>query len=173
MEYDHFHPVYPFASVNSCFFVLFHTIYKPLSTSDMTSPDDAGVASSLSIPLQLYELKRMCLFLQPQKRQTIRLTLIDFELDVKKGGHCNDYMEIRGADQTYFSDCGSLGKEQFHIKSDSAVISFSTGTSGLTHRGFLVHFEGELLWGDLVALSFIIRKVVTRLHCLVQSLYFV
>ena len=123
----------------------------------MTSPDDAGVASSLSIPHSRYELKYMFLFLQPQKRQTIRLTLIDFELDIKKGGRCYDYMEIQGADQTYFSDCGSLGKEQFHIKSDSAVIRFNTGMSGLTHRGFLVHFEGELHWDGLVALSFIIH----------------
>ncbi|KAI0226141.1 hypothetical protein LSAT2_023174 [Lamellibrachia satsuma] len=76
-----------------------------------------------------------------QKRQTIRLTILDFELDVKKGGRCNDVMEVWAGGRTYFADCGSLGKEQLRLESDSAVVRFSTGMSSLTQRGFLVHFE--------------------------------
>ena len=80
-----------------------------------------------------------------QKRQTIELTIVDFELDVKKGGRCSDFMEITteiGA--RYFHDCGSLGKELIRIASHSATIRFRTGMSSLTQRGFLVHFRGVL-----------------------------
>ena len=31
---------------------------------------------------------------QVQARQSIRITLFDFELDVKRGGHCYDYLEV-------------------------------------------------------------------------------
>lgn len=114
------------------------------SCGDRSAPAfyGSGYIASPNYPRKYY-MNADCVWkLSVQKRQTIKLTIIDFELDVKKGGRCNDFMEIiTGGGAKYFHDCGSLGKELIRIASDSAVIRFRTGMSSLTQRGFLVHFK--------------------------------
>ena len=79
-----------------------------------------------------------------QPRQTIDIIIYDFELDVKRGGQCYDYLEISDTyGNTYFKDCGALGKQTLSINSNEAVIMFKTGHAGLTQRGFFIYFEGE------------------------------
>ena len=50
-----------------------------------------------------------------QASQTIRLTLVDFELDVRRDGVCHDQLTIMatasGSGHVIFSDCGALGKQ--------------------------------------------------------------
>ena len=46
-----------------------------------------------------------------QKRQIIKLTLLDFELVAKSEGQCHDRVHISTHDRVYFDDCGVLGKE--------------------------------------------------------------
>jgi len=57
-----------------------------------------------------------CLWrLAAQRTQRIRLTLVDFELDVRRNGVCHDQMSIisviSGSGHVVFSDCGALGKQ--------------------------------------------------------------
>jgi len=53
--------------------------------------------------------------LAAQRTQRIRLTLVDFELDVRRDGVCHDELRITstvsGSDHVIFSDCGALGKQ--------------------------------------------------------------
>jgi len=50
--------------------------------------------------------------LAAQRTQRIRLTLIDFELDVRRDGVCHDELRIvSGSGHVIFSDCGALGKQ--------------------------------------------------------------
>ena len=92
-----------------------------------------------------------------QQRQTIRLTMIDFELDVRRDGVCHDTFEIVELPlyRVVFRDCGALGKLVIESSSNEALVRFTTGHSGQTQRGFLLHFEG-------ISLSFVI-KVCRRL----------
>jgi len=55
-----------------------------------------------------------------QPSQTLRVTLFDFELDVRRAGACHDYLSVTyrrrtaGARSTtveLFRECGSLGKQ--------------------------------------------------------------
>lgn len=75
--------------------------------------------------------------------QTIRLTLLDFEMDVKRGGRCYDLVEILVGDHVFFSDCGALGKQVLDIPTSQATVLFRTGSSSITQRGFVMHFEGK------------------------------
>jgi len=87
-----------------------------------------------------------------QPSQTIRLTLLDFELDVRRAGICHDYVgvtyrrRLAGRRQwdviEAFRECGSLGKQVIDVPASSALIVFKTGRSSLTRRGFIVYFEG-------------------------------
>jgi len=86
-----------------------------------------------------------------QPSQTIRLTLLDFELDVRRSGLCHDYVAVtyrrrlagRKLDVIEaFRECGSLGKQVLDIPASSALIVFRTGRSSLTRRGFIIFFEG-------------------------------
>ena len=53
--------------------------------------------------------------LAAQRSQRIRLTLVDFELDVRRDGVCHDELRIIAAvsdsGHVVFSDCGALGKQ--------------------------------------------------------------
>jgi len=99
-----------------------------------------------------------------QRRQAIRITLLDFELDVKRGGRCYDYLEIESRDKmffrdcrcydyleiesrdrTFFRDCGALGRQIVDVGTSCShvTVTFRTGQTSLTQRGFLLHFEGS------------------------------
>jgi len=80
-----------------------------------------------------------------QRRQAIRITLLDFELDVKRGGRCYDYLEISSGDRTFFRDCGALGRQIVDVDTscNHVTVTFRTGQTSLTQRGFLLHFEGS------------------------------
>ena len=88
-----------------------------------------------------------------QPSQTIRLTLLDFELDVRRAGSCHDYVGVtyrrRVASGKWdvveaFRECGSLGKQVIDVPVSSALVVFKTGRSSLTRRGFIIHFEGHI-----------------------------
>lgn len=53
--------------------------------------------------------------LAAQRTQTIRLTLVDFELDVRRNGVCHDELKIisiiSNSGHVVFIDCGALGKQ--------------------------------------------------------------
>jgi len=80
-----------------------------------------------------------------QRRQAIRITLLDFELDVKRGGRCYDYLEVASGDRTFFRDCGALGRQIVEVDTSCShvTVTFRTGQTSLTQRGFLLHFEGS------------------------------
>jgi len=98
-----------------------------------------------------------------QSGQRIRITLFDFELDVKRGGRCFDFLEVSVAGRVYFRDCGALGKQVIDIEwedgeegedgeledgevgATEASVVFKTGQTSLTQRGFLLYFEGQYL----------------------------
>ena len=55
-----------------------------------------------------------------QSTQRLRLTLVDFELDVRRAGVCHDQLTIisqsvDGSHHVIFSDCGALGKQVMNI----------------------------------------------------------
>jgi CUB domain len=159
-----------------------------------------GYLSSPNYPGKYYTDADCRWTLTVQPTQTIRLTLLDFELDVRRGGQCHDFLRItyrgrqnrvqpadRGSTSSLpnparsltstskssgfhshvtssstaatatsgttaaevtetdvFSECGSLGKQVIDVASDSVDVWFKTGQSGLTQRGFIMHFEGEI-----------------------------
>jgi len=83
-----------------------------------------------------------------QPSQTIRLTLLDFELDVRRAGICHDYVGVtyrrrQAGVVEAFRECGSLGKQVIDVPASNALIVFKTGRSSLTRRGFIVYFEGS------------------------------
>jgi len=81
-----------------------------------------------------------------QPRQTIRITLYDFELDVKTDGMCRESVEIHQVSAVtssrVFRDCGSLGQQVIDVESNKALIRFTTGQWSLAQRGFILSFEG-------------------------------
>jgi len=91
-----------------------------------------------------------------QPSQTIRLTLLDFELDVRRAGTCHDYVSVtyrrraagvrRSNEVEVFRECGSLGKQVIDVPANSARVVFKTGRSSLTRRGFIIYFEGSVLF---------------------------
>ena len=77
------------------------------------------------------------------KWQRLRLTMLDFELDVKRSGRCFDVVSIRiNEDQLVFHDCGALGKQILDLDSSEATIILKTGRTSIMQRGFVIHFEG-------------------------------
>ncbi len=73
------------------------------------------------------------------------MTIFDFELDVKKGGQCNDYVEVFSGSRTYFKDCGGLGMQQLKVDANNALVRFHAGPNSLAQRGFFIYFEGEFV----------------------------
>jgi len=101
-----------------------------------------------------------------QPSQTIRLTLLDFELDVRRAGACHDFVSVtyrrrRKWDDVVevFRDCGSLGKQVLEVPASSAVVVFKTGRSTLTRRGFVIHLEGSI---QFVTQLFSVYKIDTE-----------
>lgn len=129
---------------------------------------DRGYVASPNYPGKYY-LDTDCRWrLVVQRQQTIRITLYDFELDVKRAGRCHEFLEIialapsssgsaagtgndvissgggvvGGSGRVYFRDCGSLGKQMLTVESSEALVRFKTGQASLAQRGFLLYFEG-------------------------------
>jgi len=101
--------------------------------------------------------------LTTQPTQSIRLTVYDFQLSVKTGNVCRDYLRITastltpaGSEFTVFEDCGSLGLQVFDIAASRVQLHFHAGQSSQPHRGFLIHYTGSVR----VLPSFVSRHVV-------------
>lgn len=114
-----------------------------------TSPQlvDRGYISSPSYPGR-YDMDVDCQWtLTVQPRQTIRITLYDFELDVKTDGVCRESVEIYDVSSAMssrvFKNCGSLGQLVINVDSSKALIKFTTGQYSLAQRGFILYFEGN------------------------------
>lgn len=122
---------------------------------------DHGYVASPNYPGK-YFLDTDCRWrLAVQRRQSIRIILYDFELDVKRAGLCQEYLQISALDgdaeargglttviddsvggRIYFRDCGSLGKQTLSIDASEVIVRFKTGQASLAQRGFLLYFEG-------------------------------
>jgi len=119
---------------------------------------DHGYIASPNYPGK-YFLDTDCRWrLAVQRRQSIRIILYDFELDVKRAGVCHEYLQISDRDdgtggpmdvsdnsvdiRIYFRDCGSLGKQTLLIDASEVMVRFKTGQASLAQRGFLLYFEG-------------------------------
>lgn len=104
-----------------------------------------GYITSPNYPDKYYMDAECRWVIHVQRRQTIRITLFDFELDVKRGGRCYDHLEISSGDRTLFRDCGALGRQVVDIDTSVShvLVVFRTGQTSLTQRGFLLHFEGQ------------------------------
>lgn len=103
---------------------------------------DHGYISSPNYPDKYY-MDAVCRWtLSVRKWQTIWVTLLDFELDVKRGGTCDDYLEIGYGSKEYFRECGVLGKQTIEVPASATTVQFVTGETSLTQRGFFLYFEG-------------------------------
>lgn len=89
-----------------------------------------------------------------QPRQTLRLTLYDFQLSVRTGSVCRDYLRVtalagspgsQGSEVTVFNDCGSVGLQVLDIAASRVRIHFHTDQTSQAHRGFLIHYTGSCL----------------------------
>jgi len=125
---------------------------------------DHGYVASPNYPGK-YFLDTDCRWrLAVQRRQSIKIILYDFELDVKRAGLCHEYLQISAFDdgaearggggrttvggdavdgRIYFRDCGSLGKQTLSIDASEVLVRFKTGQASLAQRGFLLYFEGS------------------------------
>jgi len=148
---------------------------------------NSGYITSPNYPDKYYMDAECRWSVHVQRRQAIRITLLDFELDVKRGGrcydylevasgdrtffrdcyddlrllqlylqllrrpatatttcYCYDYLEVASGDRTFFRDCGALGRQIVDVDTSCShvTVTFRTGQTSLTQRGFLLHFEG-------------------------------
>ena len=85
-----------------------------------------------------------------QPTQTIRLTVYDFQLSVKTGDVCRDYLRITAltltpavSEVTEFEGCGSLGLQVIDVEASRVYLHFHTEQSSPAHRGFLIHYTGS------------------------------
>ena len=106
---------------------------------------NSGYITSPNYPDKYYMDAECRWSVHVQRRQAIRITLLDFELDVKRGGRCHDYLQIASGDRTFFRDCGALGRQIVDVDTSCShvTVTFRTGQTSLTQRGFLLHFEGS------------------------------
>ena len=134
------------SSVYECILSLLAVSTLHSSCQAPSSPPlfDHGYLASPNYPMKYYMDAECTWHLAVQSRQTIRLTLYDFELDVKRGGTCYDYLLIESEDKVYFKDCGAMGKQVVKVDASTATVIFHAGQSGLTQRGFLIYFQGKL-----------------------------
>ena len=120
-----------------------------------------GFVSSPSYPDRYYSDADCRWTLVVQRLQMIRITIYDFELDIKRAGRCKDFLEISagqisstsdGGDErssvggnaatVYFRDCGALGRHTIDVEWNVAMVRFVVDQSSLTQRGFFLYFEG-------------------------------
>lgn len=87
-----------------------------------------------------------------ERSRHLRFTIVDFELDVRRSGHCYDRLDIEGRGRhlqpsrwtSYFSDCGALGKHVIDVTGNEAVVRFVSGGAGPAQRGFLLHVQCKI-----------------------------
>ena len=79
-----------------------NTIHMACQSSRAPQHFDHGYIASPNYPGKYYMDAECFWKLSVQKRQTLKLTIFDFELDVKKGGQCSDYLEVYAGERTYF-----------------------------------------------------------------------
>ena len=122
-----------------------------------------GYLSSPNYPDKYYMDAECRWRVRVQPRQTIRFTIFDFELDIKRAGRCNDYVQISSVTTstssspwyrpsssssslppptTKFRDCGALGRHTIDVNASVADIRFVVDASSLTQRGFFIYYEG-------------------------------
>jgi len=107
---------------------------------------DHGYISSPNYPEKYFRGADCRWTVAVRRWQTIRVTLFDFELDVKRAGRCHDYLEVSAASQaaaTYFGECGATGKQIIDVQSSSADIKFVAAATSSTQRGFFLYYEGK------------------------------
>ena len=128
----------------ACIFLIAVSLLHQTCTS-LSGPAyyEHGYIASPNYPVKYYMGADCYWRISVQRRQTIKLYIVDFELDVKRRGTCHDYMEITAEERTYFKDCGALGREELEIESHNAVVHFHTAPNSLAQRGFLLYFEGK------------------------------
>jgi len=141
-----------------------HSRCSPLTTSRGETPaielHGRGYLSSPNYPDKYYMDAECRWRVRVQPRQTIRFTIFDFELDIKRAGRCKDYVQISSVSTskswywpssssasapptTHFRDCGALGRHTVDVNSSVADIRFVVDASSLTQRGFFIYFEGK------------------------------
>ena len=155
-----------------------HSRCSPLTTSAGETPavelHGRGYLSSPNYPDKYYMDAECRWRVRVQPRQTIRFTIFDFELDIKRAGRCKDYVQISSASSstswywpssssssssspapptTHFRDCGALGRHTVEVNSSVADIRFVVDASSLTQRGFFIYFEGTQLNSTLLSAS--------------------
>ena len=103
--------------------------------------------ASPGYPLRYYMFADCRWRLVTERHQSLRLTVVDFELDVRRAGLCHDRLDIDAVTRTehtstnYFSECGALGKHVIDVDSNQAVVRFVSGGAGPAQRGFLLHVQ--------------------------------
>jgi len=119
-----------------------HVNYVISSASVGTNP--IGFVSSPNYPDKYYWNADCHWRLIAQRHQMIRITVIDFELDVRRDGVCHDEVKVidSSLNHVVFNDCGALGKQTVDVSGNEAIVRFTTGQTGQTQRGFLIQFEG-------------------------------
>lgn len=133
---------------------------------------DHGYLASPNYPDRYFTGAECRWTLSVRRWQTIRVTLFDFELDVKRGGQCHDFVEIARGTTTasarrpetemvdsrdvmvvdddddderryYFRECGAMGRQVVDVDDSAATVTFVSGQTSSTQRGFFIYFEGE------------------------------
>jgi len=144
-----------------------HSRCSPLTTSTTgetpaTELYGHGYLSSPNYPDKYYMDAECRWRVRVQPRQTIRLTIFDFELDIKRAGRCKDFVQITSVSSSslstswfrpsssaplpttiHFKDCGALGRHTIKVNASVADIRFVVDASSLTQRGFFIYFEGS------------------------------
>jgi len=127
---------------------------SPLSSQQSSRLYISGYISSPNYPDKYYMNADCHWVVGALPHQTIRLTVLDFELDVRRSMGCFDVLRILSSEGVeYFNDCGVLGKQVVEVNSSLAIIRFSTGQAGLPQRGFLLHYQGWITYIKLCSLD--------------------
>jgi len=105
---------------------------------------DHGYISSPNYPEKYFRGASCHWTVSVRRWQTVRVTLFDFELDVKRSGRCHDYLKISSSQtsKTYFGECGATGKQVINIQSSVADLNFVAAETSSTQRGFFLYYEG-------------------------------
>ena len=106
---------------------------------------DHGYISSPNYPEKYFRGANCRWTVAVRRWQTVRITLFDFELDVKRSGLCHDYLEVSSSQTTttYFGECGATGKQIIEVQSSIANINFVAAETSSTQRGFFLYYEGN------------------------------
>lgn len=106
---------------------------------------DHGYISSPNYPEKYFRGAHCRWTVAVRRWQTIRITLFDFELDVKRSGVCHDYLEVSSSQTTttYFDECGATGKQIIDVQSSTADLTFVAAETSSTQRGFFLYYEGN------------------------------